>query len=159
MSVAVLLGYEESLVEVHRRLSVILLKRDRNHCLVTAKPGAFVPLKRVDQPLRLNHLPVFAALPQVELPQDAVARVEPIAMQTKPPLPARPRFVFQMRRNELTRPSPMLHMLRIGPHLPHQLARRVEDPCDVELMLSYRCRRHRRCTHLFLLIFRREASG
>src|ERR1700716_1473596 len=67
--IAVFIGYEESLVEVHRRLSVMLLERDRHHRLVPAKPRALVPLKRVDQPLRRNYLPVFAALTQVKLPQ------------------------------------------------------------------------------------------
>src|SRR6266851_506883 len=145
--IAVFVGYEESLVEVHRRLPVMLLERHRNHRLMTAKPGALVPLKRIDQPLRRNHLPGFAALPQIKLPQHAVACIESIAVQTKPPLPARPRVVLYIRRHKLTWSSPLLHMFRIGPHLPHQFARRIEHPSNMQLMLSYRCKRHRRCTH------------
>src|SRR6266550_88920 len=145
--IAVFIGYEERLVEVHRRLSVMLLERDRHHRLVTAQSSAFVPLKRVDQPLRRNHLPVLAALTQIELPQHAVARVEPIAMQTKPPPPTRPPVVLHMRRRKLTRPTPMLHMFRIGPHLPHQFARRIEHPRNMQLMLRSHPGRHRCCTH------------
>src|SRR5438270_13756555 len=136
MSVTVLLSYEERLAEVHRRLPVMLLQRDRDYRLnIRREPGIVFPLERIDQPLRFDYLKVFTALPQIEFLQYAIPNIEAIGMQAKPPLPSRPRIVFDISRLKLPRSSPMLHVFRIRPNLPHQLARSIEHPRNMQLML------------------------
>src|SRR5437868_10077788 len=148
MSIAVFIGYEERLVEVHRRFPAMLFKRNGNHRLNNLREaGVIFPLERVNQPLRFDDLKVFTALPEIECLQLTVAGIESIRMQAKPPLPSRPRIVFNMSRLELTRSGPMLHMFRVRPHLPHQLAWRIEHPRNMQLMLRSHLRRHRCCTH------------
>src|SRR5207302_8213338 len=98
-------------------------------------------------PLRFDYLKVFTALPQIEFLQYAIPNIEAIGMQANPPLPSRPRIVFNISRLKLPRSSPMLHVFRIRPNLPHQLARSIEHPRNMQLMLRSHLRRHRCCTH------------
>src|SRR5215813_4154480 len=54
MTVAISGSHEKRLAKLHRRLSAMLLERDRNHRLnIGRKAGVLVPPERVNQPLRL----------------------------------------------------------------------------------------------------------
>src|SRR6266851_1058530 len=99
--------------------------------LTSSSPASSTLLFPMQSSLRLYLAQIILQLIEAAVPSPNV----PVAV------------VLYIRRHKLTWSSPLLHMFRIGPHLPHQFARRIEHPSNMQLMLSYRCRRHSRCTH------------
>src|SRR5207302_5695181 len=95
--------------------------------LVTGFALAILPSEGKDEALRLDNLAVDALLPMV----GALGRAHADAKG-----PARPDIHIAISRHEALWSPPARCAIGLCPRLKHEMARRIEDPCDDQFPLS-----------------------
>jgi len=93
-----------------------------------------LPMEGVDEFFRGLDLAVLAALPEILAGLDAAQAGSPFAADLE--------LTFTVNDGMAARTAPLEHLLRIGPRLPDELARRIEHALDHQLRFHLERRDH-----------------